>query len=290
MKNLKMIIMDMDGTLLNSEGIITERTYNALIKAQEKGIKVVLASGRSWKTLEAFGKQLKMDQFNGYFIGVNGACITEVKSMEHNRIAQLHPEDIHELFNYIKQFEVEMMGVQDSTIYNYIPDSLREIKRQYRIDNNIADDVPWTGGTFKLIVDQRKGYSEIYDLPTLEDINVSVNKMTLCHHAEVLAEVYPKLIERFGNKYNFNRTSPSWIEIAPQNISKGNAIDILHKQFNITPEETFIFGDGENDLSMFDFGVSVAMGNAMDSVKAQADMITLDNTSDGIAVIIEKYI
>ena len=60
MKNLKMIIMDMDGTLLNSEGIISERTYNALIKAQEKGIKVVLASGRSWKTLQAFGKQLKM--------------------------------------------------------------------------------------------------------------------------------------------------------------------------------------------------------------------------------------
>ena len=290
MENLKMIIMDMDGTLLNSEGIITERTYNALIKAQEKGIKVVLASGRSWKTLQAFGKQLKMDEYDGYFIGVNGACITEVKTMEHNRISQLYPEDIKELFNYVKQFEVEVMGVQDSTIYNYIPDSLRELKRQYRIENNIADDVPWTGGTFKLIVDQRKGYSEIYDLPTLEDINVSVNKMTLCHTADVLANVYPKLLEQFKDKYNFNRTSPTWIEIAPQNVSKGNAIDILQDKFNIKPEETYIFGDGENDLSMFRCGVAVAMGNAMDTVKAQANMITLDNNSDGIAEVIEKCI
>lgn len=290
MKNLKMIIMDMDGTLLNSEGIITERTYQALIKAQEKGIKVVLASGRSWKTLKDFGKQLKMDQYEGYFIGVNGAAITEVSTMTHHVISQLHIEDIQTIFNEAKSYEVEIMGVLDSIIYDYIPDSLREIKRQYRIENNIAEDVPWTGGTFKLVTDQRKGYPEIYDIQSAEDIPCSVNKMTLCHTADVLATVYPKLVEKLADKYNLNRTSPQWIEISPIHVSKGNAIDILQKKLNIKKEETFVFGDGENDLSMFPYGVSVAMGNAMESVKEKADVITLDNNHDGIGVLIEEYL
>ena len=290
MKQCKLIIMDMDGTLLTSEGVISPRTYEALVKAEEHGVRLVLASGRSWKTLQAFGEQLQMPKYDGYFIGVNGAAITETKTMTHNRISQLQVDEIQEIFNFAKPYEVEIMGVLDSTIYDYIPDSLREIKRQYRIENNIADDVPWTGGTFKLIVDQRKGYSEIYDIKEGHEIPVPVNKMTLCHTKEGLEDIYPALLEKLGHKYNFTRTSPTWIEVAPKSVSKGNAIRMLQEQLNITPEETYIFGDGENDLSMFPCGIAVAMGNAMDSVKAQANRVTLDNNSDGIAVVVETLI
>lgn len=290
MKQCKLIIMDMDGTLLTSEGVISPRTYEALVKAEENGVRLVLASGRSWKTLQAFGEQLQMPKYDGYFIGVNGAAITETKTMTHHRIAQLQVDEIQEIFNFAKPYEVEIMGVLDSTIYDYVPDSLREIKRQYRIENNIADDVPWTGGTFKLIVDQRKGYSEIYDIKEAHEIPVPVNKMTLCHTKEGLEEIYPALLESLGHKYNFTRTSPSWIEIAPKQVSKGNAIRMLQEQLNITPEETYIFGDGENDLSMFTCGIAVAMGNAMDLVKEKANRVTLDNNSDGIAAVVETLI
>ena len=286
----KLIIMDMDGTLLTSQGEISKRTYDALIKAQEKGIKVILASGRSWKTLKAFGEQLRMPEFDGYFIGVNGAAITETKTMTNTVISQLQVDEIREIFECAKEYEVEIMGVLDSTIYDYIPDSLRELKRQYRIENNIADDVPWTGGTFKLIVDQRKGYSEIYDIKSSNEINCPVNKMTLCHTSEVIEKAYNGLVEKFSEKYNFTKTSPTWVEIAPKSVSKGNAIRLLQEKFNIKTEETYIFGDGENDLSMFDCGIAVAMGNAMDTVKAQANEVTLDNNSDGIAVVIERFL
>ena len=286
----KLIIMDMDGTLLTSQGEISKRTYDALIQAQEKGIKVILASGRSWKTLKAFGEQLRMPEFDGYFIGVNGAAITETKTMTNTVISQLQVDEIREIFESAKEYEVEIMGVLDSTIYDYIPDSLRELKRQYRIENNIADDVPWTGGTFKLIVDQRKGYSEIYDIKSSNEINCPVNKMTLCHTSEVIEKAYNGLVEKFSEKYNFTKTSPTWVEIAPKSVSKGNAIRLLQDKFNIKTEETYIFGDGENDLSMFDCGIAVAMGNAMDTVKAQANEVTLDNNSDGIAVVIERFL
>lgn len=283
----KMIIMDMDGTLLNSEGVITPRTKQKLIESEKAGVVVVLASGRSWKTLQGFGKELEMDTYNGWFIGANGTALTEVKTMEHTVLGQVTPEEIKEVFEIAKPFEVEVMGVQDATIFDYIPDSLREIKRQYRIENEIAEDVPWTGGVFKLVSDQRKGYSQIYDLKTQEGFTESVNKMTFCHNEEIIKELYETLSKKLGDRFNFMRTSHTWLECTPKSISKGNAIRKLQEMLHITKEETVIFGDGENDLSMFDCGVAVAMGNAMETVKQAADAVTEDNNSDGIAKFLD---
>ncbi len=220
----KMIIMDMDGTLLNSEGVIPSRTKEKLISLEKEGVVVVLASGRSWKTLEGFGKELEMDQYQGWFIGANGTALTEVKTMEHTVLGQVTPSEIREIFEVAKPYEVEIMGVQDATIFDYIPDSLREIKRQYRLENNIAEDVPWTGGVFKLVSDQRKGYSTIYDLKDVEGFSESVNKMTFCHHEDVLKEAYETLSAKLGDRYNFMRSSHTWQECTPRSIIKGNAI------------------------------------------------------------------
>lgn len=280
----------MDGTLLDQSGKITERTCNALKKAQEKGVILVLASGRSYKTLTAFGEQLAMPQHEGWFIGVNGAAITETKTMKNTVIRQLNKEEIKTIFELAMPYEVEIMGVMDSTIYDYIPESLLKIKEQYRIENNISEMVPMTGGVFGLVVDQRKGYSEIYSIQSPEEIKGSVNKITMCHTPERLAEVYAACLNHLGLQFNFVRTSMQWLECTPKDVSKGEAIRLLQKQLNITPEETLIFGDGENDLSMFDCGYAVAMGNAMESVKAQAKEITLDNNHDGIAVVVERAV
>lgn len=286
--NCKMIIMDMDGTLLNSDGKISERTKKALMRAQEKGAHLVLASGRSWKTLKAFGEELNMPKYDGWFIGVNGAALTETKTMEHQVISQLQLDEIYEIFEVAKPFETEIMGVLDATIYDYIPASLRELKKQYRIENKIADDVPWTGGVFALVADQRKGYSEIYDIASYEEIPCPVNKMTFCHTEEKLSALYAAFLNQLSEKYNFVRTSLQWIECTPKSVSKGNAIRMLQEKLHISKEETIIFGDGENDLSMFSCGYAVAMGNAMDTVKKQADEVTLDNNHDGIGEVLEK--
>lgn len=284
----KMIIMDMDGTLLNSEGVIPSKTKEKLISLEKEGVVVVLASGRSWKTLESFGKELEMGTYQGWFIGANGTALTEVKGMKHTVLGQVSPSEIKEIFEVAKPYEVEIMGVQDATIFDYIPDSLREIKRQYRIENKIAEDVPWTGGVFNLIADQRKGYSTIHDLKDVEGFTESVNKMTFCHQEEVLKAAFEALTDKLGDRYNFMRTSHTWLECTPKSISKGNAIRKLQKMLNISKEETVIFGDGENDLSMFDCGFAVAMGNAMETVKQAADAITADNNHDGIAEFLDR--
>ena len=286
-----MIVMDMDGTLLNDNQNISQRTYDALLKAQSQGVLIVLASGRSYKTLKPYGDYLQMPKFNGYYICVNGASIYNTKTDTNHVVQRLQLDEIQEIYAAATPYEVEIMGVLDSIIYDYIPESLMPLKQQYRIENNIEEDVPWTAGTFKMIVDQRKGYSEIYYIKSSDDIPQPVNKICIAHTAEHLVQPYQTLTNNLGHKYNFARTSPQWIECTPLSISKGNAILNLAKNLGINKDEILVFGDGENDLSMFEaVTYPIAMANAMDSVKAKAYLVTDDNNNDGIAKVLEKEV
>ena len=288
--SVKLIVMDMDGTLLTSAQKISSKTLQALIEAQKNGIHIVLASGRSYKTLTSYGIQLRMPDYDGYFIEANGAAITRTATMEHEIIRQLQKEELMELFHAILPYEVEAMGVLDGTLYDYIPDSLREIKKDYRIKHSIDEDVPWTAGTFALVTDQRKGYSNIYEVQDFSEIPCAVNKVCIAHLPEVLEKVYEDLVKAYGNKYHFARTSKQWIECTPIGVNKGNAILKIAEQFYISKDEIVVFGDGENDLSMFqEAKYPIAMGNAMDTVKQAAYEVTLDNNSDGIAYFLKKH-
>lgn len=289
--SIKMIVMDMDGTLLNKDQVITQKTHDALIKAQQRGVKVVLASGRSYRTLTNYGLNLLMDEYEGYFICVNGAAITDVKTMETQMIKQLQPAEIHDIYQAIKPFEVEAMGVLDDTIYDFIPESVMALKKQFRMEHNIAEDVPYTAGTFSMIVDQRKGYDHIYYIKDGLEITCPVNKICIAHNSERIAEVYEHVQKLFGDKYTFARTSPQWLECNPKGVSKGAAILKLAQEHQINPDEIMVFGDGENDLSMFGVvSYAIAMGNAMDTVKAKAYDVTASNNEDGIALSLDKYI
>ena len=289
--NIKMIVSDMDGTMLNTDQEITSLTLSSLIQAQNQGIMLVIASGRSYRTLIDYGKKLEMDKYHGYFIGVNGGALYDVSKGINTIVQQLQLDEIKEVYEMLDDYEVEIMAVLDDTIYDYIPDSLLQIKKQYRIDNNIADDVPMTAGTFKMIVDQRKGYDNIHYIKSYRDINCVVNKICITNAAEKLIDVYDHCVKTLGHKYNFSRTSPMWIECTPKCISKGNAIKKLAIVKNIALDEIVVFGDGENDLSMFEtVKYSVAMGNGMDSVKNVAYTITDDNNNDGIAKFIDENI
>lgn len=288
---IKMIIMDMDGTLLNEDQEITAKTKQALLKAQEQGITLVLASGRSYRTLYPYGLQLNMDKNNGYFICSNGAVIASADLKRVEFIKQLEPEEVQEVFLFAKDYDVEIMAVQDNYIHDYIPDQLMKLKKEYRKENNIDEKVPYTSGTFALIVDQSKLYDNIEYVKEAKDFTEKANKMTLSHEPEELQKLYQAIVPALSSKYNFALTSPRWLEVAPLNINKGNTILQLASELSIQPEEIMVFGDGENDLSMFEVvKYGIAMGNAMPTVKEVAYDVTATNNEDGIAQAIEKYV
>ena len=95
---VKMIVMDMDGTLLNSHNQITKKTKEILLEVQKKGIQLVLASGRSYMKLLPYAKELQMDIYGGYLVEVNGTAVYDVKNNQREVLAQMQVEQIHEIY------------------------------------------------------------------------------------------------------------------------------------------------------------------------------------------------
>jgi Cof subfamily protein (haloacid dehalogenase superfamily) len=289
--NIKLIVMDMDGTLLNEEGVITQETLDALWAAQETGIHLAIASGRNPIGLMAFAKLLRMDRFGGYLVGINGAMLVKVPEMRTLIRHQMPPVDIQDLFHYGREMNIETMAVHDETIYSYIPSSLNELKLAYRKEKNIDPAIMDAAGVWTLIQDHRKNYPHFHLVENYLDVYGSANKVCYAHEPEVMDKFYPLLLKRFGDRFNVMRTSPRWYELSPKGIDKGSALEEVKKLLGITSEEMMCFGDGENDLPMFSAcAYPIAMDNAMPLVKEKAWAITAKNTEDGIAQALRKYV
>ncbi len=288
--NIKLIVMDMDGTLLNEEGEITQETLASLWAAQDKGILLAIASGRNPKGLTTFAKLLRMDQFGGYLIGINGAMLVKVPEMITLMRHQIPVSDIQDLFKYGHEMAIETLAVHDETIYNYIPTSLNEDKVAYRKKNNVDSAIMDTAGVWGFIQDHRKNYPNIHKIENYLDVYGSTNKVCFAHEPEVMERFYPHLQKRFSDRFNVMRTSPRWYELSPKGIDKGSALNEVKRILNISTEEIMCFGDGENDLPMFfECGYPIAMENAMPLVKEKAWAITAKNTEDGIAQALKRY-
>lgn len=284
LKNIKMVVSDMDGTLLNKEHRLSEKTIEMMKKLQKHGVILVLASGRSIHTLEPLGKQMDMHLNQNYYICVNGEKIVRSDTLKQHCYQQLSPLDIQKVMNFVKPYEVEIMAVQDASIYDYIPQSMMKEKETYRKENNIKEDVPYTAGTFSMVVDQRKGYDHIEYIKDIDAIDIDANKMCIAHQPEILNSLYDQLITQLGDQFNFVKTSPTWIECMPYGVDKAVCLQNLMDDLHITKDEVIVFGDGENDLSMFSVSThSVAMINGMEKVKQNATYISdYTNNEDGV--------
>lgn len=288
--NIKLIAMDMDGTLLSDNNTILEETKQALLHLEEKGVKLVLASGRSYYKLLDFAKELKMDVYGGYLAEINGLAIYDVKHGTRIRKPLMPVENYKELFLYFKQFPVEIIGTLDRGLIDYIPDQIKEEKRLYREEHQIPEECPWTAGAFHFVQDHRKGYPDITYISSVDEIQMEVNKVCIAYKPKVIEQVMKEAQAHFKDRYWIGRTTPRWLEIMMPNIHKGAAVLEIAQKLNIKNEEILCFGDGENDISMFEcVTYGIAMGNALDSVKAAAYGVTDTNVRNGIAKALYQF-
>ena len=126
--NVKWIVTDMDGTLLNSRDEITERTKKALMACQEKGIRLILASGRSYIRQMPYAEELRLRQYGGCLIENNGLTINDMKPGGRHKLAYLGQKDIAFLFPILRKWQVEIQGYEDDGVYYWIPDWQRHWK------------------------------------------------------------------------------------------------------------------------------------------------------------------
>lgn len=280
--SIKMICCDMDGTLLNSKKEISELNKKYLMKASASGIIVVLATGRSAPGLREYYQELKLDSIgNNYICGINGAEIYSFKNKDYSFDSEMHQDDAKEIIKYTNKMMATRYVFTPHTYYLYesaftrisrlIGCKIKGIPANYGLEGEMKDIIPVNDMSCDLL----RPITKVVLVQPKLFVNMNMNK-------------YAK---HLGDKYNILKVGNHWIEFMPKDVNKGNGVKKIAELNNIKPDEILCFGDGENDISMFEYAkYAYAMKNALESVKKYAYDICDDNDHDGIAKTIKKLV
>ncbi|AOZ94828.1 Cof-type HAD-IIB family hydrolase [Paenibacillus crassostreae] len=263
----KMIVLDLDDTLLMDDHTISPRTKKALMDAQDAGVKVVLASGRPTFAMTHIAKELELEKYGSFILSFNGATITNCATNEQLFSSTLSPETVHELYHISKEEKV--------WIHTYVGDDIVT-----PVNNEYTDIEAVITGMPIIQVD-------LFD----EAIHEPVVKVLMVEAPEKLVILEKKLQQQLVGKLNVTRSKPYFLEFTEVGVDKGTSLHQLIQKLNIKQEEVIAIGDSYNDLAMIEFaGLGVAMGNAPDDIKAIANFVTDTNMEDGVAKVVETYI
>lgn len=278
MKPIKAIVVDADGTLLNCNHQIMPETKKALIKAQENGVKLVVASGRSLRRLFDIQKELEMQKHQGLLIAYNGSQAMDCQTKEIIYNQPISVEEGKAVLSHLKQFDIYPIIDQDD--YMYLTDVF-------------APPVHYNGDELNIVMYESRGgdylLCEKRDLAAFLDF--TVNKILTFGEPEYLLTHYEAMQQPFKDSLNCIFTAPFYFEFTAKGIDKSSALKHILPQFNISNAEVISFGDSHNDLSMIEYaGIGVAMGNAVDEVKNTADYITATNDENGIVQALQHFL
>ncbi|MDN7241494.1 Cof-type HAD-IIB family hydrolase [Planococcus sp. N028] len=258
-----LIVLDLDGTLLTDQKVISEKTKNTLGKASEAGHQIMIATGRPFRSSEVYYKELGLTtpivNFNGAFVH--------------------HPTDanwgtFHTPISLDVVHEV-VESMHDFDFYNIVAEVLDDVYVHYH-DEKLMNIFQF--GDPSITTGDLRNFLKAD--PTSLLIHAPVEKVQQIH--DHLSSVHAEVIDhrRWGAPWHV-------IEIVKSGLSKAVGIDRVSKSIGIPRENIIAFGDEDNDLEMLDYaGVGVAMGNAIEPLKNIANEITLSNNEDGIAELL----
>ena len=271
--SIRLIALDIDGTTLNSKGRLTERTKDALERAIESGVYVVMATGRCF---DALPDDIMAISNMNYVVTSNGAMVRDLNTGEVILRNCLDPEVVVEAEKILRDcgqmVEIFIDGTAyiERSLYEYIRDGGDTYRhREYVMKTrNPVDDL------MGHLLENRD---------RIENINIFFNSQ------ETKAAMYPVLLQ-LENATVTSSLDNNW-EIGGATTSKANALRTLTEMLGIKKEEMMACGDSPNDIAMLqEAGISVAVGNAKEPVKEMASFISATNNEDGVAVAIDKFV
>ena len=267
---IKVIAIDMDGTLLNSKKELLEETKQYFKEFHTKGIDtlLVLCTGRPETGIRPYLKDLGYLEENHYIISQNGANIYE--SQTGNRImdAFVDSEKIQKWIELGKKHGVSVMGAGVDYYYSFDEDSTEWMEFDVKIVN----------GSLKRITKEESLSTDFYKILLLGDV-------------EQLDEFETIIPKEWRDEFYVVRSQKYLIEVLKKGVNKAFGLEKLAVALNIDSCEIAAIGDAANDIEMLEYaGLAIAMGNASEKVKAIADIVTDSNENNGVIKAIYKLI
>lgn len=265
----KLLVLDVDGTLLNDEREISKRTLAALLKVQQMGVRIVLASGRPTYGLMPLAKTLELGNYGGFVLSYNGCQIIKAQNGEILFERRINPEMLPYLEKKARKNGFAIFTYHDDTLITDSPDN-EYIKNEALLNN------------LKIIREDE--FSTAIDFAPCKCMLVSDKEKALIG----LEQHWEK---RLAGTLDAFRSEPYFLEVVPCGVNKTNTLGALLEHLGVTREEVIAVGDGVCDVTMLQLaGMGVAMGHSQDSVKVCADYVTASNEEDGVALAVEKLI
>jgi Cof subfamily protein (haloacid dehalogenase superfamily) len=260
----KMLVLDMDDTLLTDDHTISNENKEMLSKAQELGVYVILASGRPTPAMTAYAKELQLD--NSYMISYNGAVITDLKEDKIIFEQTLTQAQVHELYDYSLKSNTHIITYLDGKIVS-------ETNSEYiEIEKNI------TGLEHNKVVSFK------------DEVQSSAVKCILLEEPSYLKEVEKDLKAAMPH-LSVSMSKPFFLEVAQNGIDKGASIKFLAEKLNILQSEIIAVGNAGNDLTMIEYaGLGVWVDNVNPELRDKGDFIVASNNNHGVAEVVRRFI
>lgn len=265
----KLLVLDLDGTLTNSKKQISAFTKETLITAQEQGLRLVLASGRPTYGITPLAKKLDMERFGGFILSFNGGKIINYTTKEVLFEQTLDPEIVPILYKRATDAGLTILS------YNG-----KYILTEYAEDKYVQYESFLT----KMKIQETDNF--------LRDLQQPTDKCLIVGEPEDLVPLEEKLRQEVGRYVSVYRSEAFYLEVVPKGIDKAASLARLSGKIGVKQGEIIAIGDGYNDLSMIQYaGLGVAMKNAKEPVKANANRITeFTNDEDGVAQFVKKLL
>lgn len=286
----KLVAIDLDGTMLNSYGMVTENTKKAIKDTINKGTEVIIASGRPIDSIKTIAKEIGSEN---YFIAGNGALIYDIKKDEIIYEKFMNKQKVLEIikiceensiaYNIYTEKTIIAKGLKYNVLYYYKENLKKEESKKTNI--TIVEDVYEYIKSLEnekflkiTVCDKTKSVfnSIIRKLRTVEDIDV----LDVLHMSRKMIK---QGTEDVPIEYYYT-------EISLKDVDKWNAIEYLAEKMNISRDEIIAIGDNINDKEMIENAkVGIAMGQSTPVITEIADFVTTNNNEDGVAKALEKY-
>jgi Cof subfamily protein (haloacid dehalogenase superfamily) len=266
---IKLIAIDMDGTLLNHKHEITPAVKQAIGAAREKGVYVALATGRPFIGIQRYLLELDLLQEGQYCVTNNGALVQRTANGECVSEITLGFDDYLYFEAMARQIDVHFHALTFDTLYTANPD----------ISRYTVFEAHLTGMPLK--------FRRVDEM----DKTLRFPKVMMIDEPAVLDRAISRIPKDAFNRYTIMKSAEYYLELLRKEANKGVGVKALADYLHLSANEVMAIGDQENDLAMIEYaGTGVAMGNAIDQLKAISQFVTKTNMEDGVAVAIQKLV